>query len=386
MKIYYLTRSYPPFDKGGGAILRQGAVERLRSLGWEVTVVMPNYGSGKWEITDKLIRIPFLWITEAAVQFERLGILEDYLDGWISRAFRFLKTRVKKEEIVFATSGGELAPIKLGSKIKEATGCRFVVNYRDPLIYATYDGKRIRDRFHIDRDKQEKKYISNADLILTSSESFGRALSGKYPALADIIHTNYFGYLPVDGLSVKDKRVSDGKLHIAYAGRIGPYQKPEILIDSVSKTENRDNIELFFIGDFNKYGPVKKLKNVNLISHLPRNKFIEFMSEKIDIGFVSLTDDFFGFCVPSKIYEYINLGIPILAALAEGDGLKILKEYNYGIGCYFKDSGCLAAAMDEFFEPGKLEYFRSAIMKDRQKWSMDQTIKFVNDLLLSLIG
>ena len=63
---------------------------------------------------------------------------------------------------------------------------------------------------------------------------------------------------------------------------------------------------------------------------MPHNEFLKFMIENIDIGFVSLANDYLGACVPSKIYEYINLGLPIIGALPNGDGLDIINKNNYG--------------------------------------------------------
>ena len=54
-KIYYLTRSYSPYQKGGGPLMRRGAVKYLQDLGWDVTVVMPNYGFNGVNIYDNVI-------------------------------------------------------------------------------------------------------------------------------------------------------------------------------------------------------------------------------------------------------------------------------------------------------------------------------------------
>ena len=65
-KIYYLTRTYYPYQKGGGPLMRMGAVKYLQELGWNVIVVMPNYGSNKiniddWERNDCLWGSEYLW-------------------------------------------------------------------------------------------------------------------------------------------------------------------------------------------------------------------------------------------------------------------------------------------------------------------------------------
>ena len=98
-KIYYLTRSYSPYQKGGGPLMRTGAVKYLQELGCYVTVIMPNYNSKELIIENGIIQIPFkgTHIQKLASLLERIGIYEDYLDKWVENAFEYLKDKVKKE-------------------------------------------------------------------------------------------------------------------------------------------------------------------------------------------------------------------------------------------------------------------------------------------------
>jgi len=95
-KIYYLTRSYSPYQKGGGPLMRTGAVKYLQELDWDVTVVMPNYNSKEVIIENNIIQIPFegKHIQKLASLLERVGVYEDYLDKWIENAFEHLKDKI----------------------------------------------------------------------------------------------------------------------------------------------------------------------------------------------------------------------------------------------------------------------------------------------------
>jgi len=55
------------------------------------------------------------------------------------------------------------------------------------------------------------------------------------------------------------------------------------------------------------------------------------MNVSIDVGSVSLFNDYLGACVASKIYEYINLEIPIISALPLDDGKDIINAIGYCI-------------------------------------------------------
>ncbi len=242
-KIFYLTRSYYPYQKGGGPLMRTGAVKYLKELGWDVTVVMPNYENQEFKTEDDIWQIPFKGkhIQKLASLFERVGIYEDYLDKWVAYAFEYLKDKITKEDIIFATSGGELGMIKLGSLLQDKIGCKFVVNFRDPLDYSLVHGLKLNSKFHIGREKQEKKYLKNSDMIITSSKSNQASLINKYPEFKDKIECNYFGYIKKLDIS-NDKNKKSNKLKIAYVGNMSYTQRPEVLYEAYKRVENKNFI------------------------------------------------------------------------------------------------------------------------------------------------
>ena len=109
------------------------------------------------------------------------------------------------------------------------------------------------------------------------------------------------------------------------------------------------------------------------------------MIENIDIGFVSLTNDYLGACVPSKIYEYINLALPILAALPNGDGQNIINQNSYGISCKYYDINGLKNALKKFKDKNFVNKCQNNILRDRDKWFMKNRILEVDSWLRALV-
>ena len=386
-KLYYLTRSYSPYQKGGGPLMRNGAVKYLKELGWNVTVVMPNYSSDKLNIEDNIIQIPQNYNIKLSLYLERLGLKEDYLDNWVEIAFEYLKDKITKDDIAFATSGGELGMIKLGSLLKNKIGCKFVVNFRDPLDYSLVNGSKLNKKFHVSREKQEKKYLKSSDLIITSSTINQHSLENKYHNLKERIVNNYFGYIEKIYLDNYSKENST-KLRIAYVGNMGNLQKPEILYEVYKNLQN-SNIEIYFIGNVNsnkRLLEIKRLhdKNIKFIDFLSHKKFLKFMSENIDIGFVSLTSDYLGACVPSKIYEYINLELPMIGALPDGDGKDIINCKGYGKACRYDDLDALSKAVESLLDKEYLDTIKLNIIRDKDSCSMGNRIKDVDNMLKDL--
>jgi glycosyltransferase involved in cell wall biosynthesis len=385
-KIYYLARSYSPYQKGGGPLMRTGAVRYLEELGWDVTVVLPNYTTSQLILEKNTIQIPFRYryIQKITSLLERVGIYEDYLDEWLDEAFKYLKDKIKQEDIIFATSGGELGMIKLGSLLQKERKCKFVINFRDPLNYGYMNGLRRDKKFHIGREKAHAKYMKDADLILTSSQYYADVLSHHFTYLSDKIVNNYFGYIQKLEIENYHKQTSS-KFKIAYVGTMGKTQKPELLYEAW-KLLNDNSIEIYFIGDTQNYKPLNSIKEegVHLIDFMPHDKFLKFMCKNIDAGFVSLTSDYFGACVPSKIYEYINLGLPMIGALPKGDGIDIINNKGYGMACKYDDISMLVNNIKKLKDKNLLTKISKKILEDKDSWSMKNTILEVDKLLKEL--
>jgi glycosyltransferase involved in cell wall biosynthesis len=383
MKLWFLTRSLFPYQKTGGGQIRTAQVESLKKLGWNVVVVMPNDENNTYVDNDYFLQIPFRQDRRFVTLLEIVGIYEDYLDRWVKEAFLYLKNRVNKEDIVFATSGGELGMIKLAVLLKKEIGCKIVANFHDPLVYSLVHGHKLQYRFHVSREKVEYKYIKDVDLIITSSISYKEALLKKYPFLTNKIEHIYFGYIEKfqnDQQPIQKRE----KIHIAYAGEMSATQKPELLLELLKYFKN---IKLFYIGNVSSYPPLKdvNIKDVKLIDYMPHDKFLTFMRDCVDVGFVSLAEDYFGACVPSKIYEYINLELPILGMLPNGDAMDIINKNGYGIAVNFNDRGAFIDAFKKMNNKKELERFKENIKKHKDNWYFGNQFKKVDKLLKSLV-
>jgi glycosyltransferase involved in cell wall biosynthesis len=382
MKLYFLTRSLYPYQKTGGAQIRNAQIDSLKSLGYEVIVVMPNYENSQIIIKEDEILIPFLDNLRFVTLLEIVGIYEDYLDKWVKNASDILKSIVKKDDILFATSGGELGMIKLSIIVKKEIGCKVVANFHDPLVYSIVHTHKLKYRFHVSREEVEKKYIKEIDFIITSSKSYKEALLKKYPFLVEKIVYIYFGYIKrVQTTVQKDK---NDTLNIAYAGYMSAAQKPELMLEILKYNKN---VKLFFIGDISGYEPLSNIydNRVEFIDQLPHSEFLTFMNEKIDVGFVSLGEEYFGACVPSKIYEYINLELPIFGMLPKGDAQDMINTNGYGIAIDFDKTDTLKEVLGKLEDREILNNFRDNIIKDKSNWSFDEQFKKVDLYLKKLI-
>ena len=379
MRIFYLSRAFPPESTSGGALIRSHTVELLRRAGFEVTVVTPTRSSERVGQSEGVLRIPLSYALKPAAVFERLGIYEDYLDPWVRVALQVLMPRLSRGDVAFATSGGELGMIRLASLLKRATGCFSVVNFHDPLDYSLVFGKRIDSKFHVGRERQEAAYVGNADLVITTSQTNMLSLKAKYPAMAERIVNNYFGYMEEATLL---PRIASPDLRIAYGGCFSELQAPELLAQAAA---DLPGARLSFIGGGADYQPLRPYADrVSIVPFTPHDEFMQMLLTEVDVGFVSLASDYLGACVPSKIYEYVNLGLPILGALPAGDAFDLVNEKGWGIVVRYDDIEGLREAVVRMKDASVRETFSAAILRDRPSWSMESRIGEVVEWLNAL--
>lgn len=381
-KLWFLTRSYLP-TVSGGSLVRAAQVRHLSQI-FDISVVVSDDGASD---DDSTIRIPPVFpfgSREAAVIGEKLGIYDDYLDLWVKSAFLQLKKLVRPTDVLFATTGGELGMIKLGVMLKEYAGCRLVINFHDPIDYATLNGMIVDRRFHVNRDKIESKLLMRADLMLTSSHHYQQSLIKKYPRFSDRILTWYFGFdFPLQELPPSTPRT---RLRIGYAGSFSPIQSPDVLARAIAKaTDLQDKITVVYVGDYRSKDSIELCRScpwVEIRPAMSHPETLKFFSQNIDVGFASLLGDYFGACVPSKIYDYIGLGLPIIGLLPEGDAKNIVVDNGFGQVCAWQQSEMLVEAIRKFLEPNCYSLCLDSLRKKREFWSMEATIKPVHQWLM----
>lgn len=385
-KIYFLTRSYPPFQKHGGAQARLNQVSFLERNGFTVKVLLPNYSITKRNFaSSSYTQTSKLFFGEMSRYMEKIGVIDDYLNSWVYFTFSKIKNTVKRDDIVIATSGGELGCYKLGVMLKEHTSCKLIFSSHDPVLGTTFqNGQLIGGSSRAVRDTLERKLLNYADAIITSSQTYTDFLTNKYADLSSRMHTLYFGYSGAISPKVINRRKK--QINICYGGAFSSIQAPEILLGLLENKSLSVNIGLYFIGNMSGYTPLKnKHKEVTYIQHMPVNRYRQFLKDEIDYGFVSLTQDWLKLCIPSKIYEYIGLGIPILGCLPEGEAMKIINENNYGIASHYADFNDRAEEiLNKVTSWQLLNKYSKTILSDRAKWHMDVTYKKLINIISNI--
>lgn len=374
--LYYITRSYTHSTFSGGAIMREGAVNLLRKKGFNVIVVTLANSAADEIYSENFISISAGIIPEKVRQhLQRFSLLPDYLANWAKEVSKYLVSKVNSDDVLFCSTGGDLASLMIGSSVKNSVGAKFVANFRDPVSYTDYYNNRLGRYTHIPRNTSFKECLKNVDLIITSSNSYKEYLDTWSPAEKI---TNHFGYLdsevaPCDFSLRKETTL----FKTFFGGTLAKYQAPSLVY---SFFQNNLNLTLDVYG--HSGSKQTETTNINFYKSLPRNEFLQKAVQSYDLGFVSLADNYFGACIPSKIYEYINIGMPIVGFLPHGEARDIVNDNGYGYIALPNSPNDLNNQINQILtEQNKLIEMNQNIIKDRGDWSMDFKITELSDKL-----
>ncbi|WP_313028355.1 glycosyltransferase family 4 protein [Soonwooa sp.] len=126
-----------------------------------------------------------------------------------------------------------------------------------------------------------------------------------------------------------EKPKTNEDIVIGFAGNIGRVQALERFINIFNKTEN-SNLRLEIIGEGANLESCKELatkKNIYFRGSLPRSEQSDFING-FDIGLISLSEGMFGLGVPSKTYNLLAMGKPVLYIGDQGSEIDMLNNVN----------------------------------------------------------
>ena len=153
------------------------------------------------------------------------------------------------------------------------------------------------------------------------------------------------------GLGSKDIRIAlgDGQGCLAvYAGLHGIAQGLDQVLDAAAMLQDMKDLSIVLIGDgpekktLMKHARLSNLRNIRFLDPYP-NHAIPAILASADIALIPLKDQFAG-AVPSKLYEAMGAGLPVVMA-AGGEAGDILQKAKAGMVIPPGDVEALASAL-----------------------------------------
>ncbi|MEO0292829.1 MAG: glycosyltransferase [candidate division WOR-3 bacterium] len=297
----------------------------LKELGWEVDIYTPypprNYPKDEESFNTKnlnIIRTPSLdpfHILPSKILKSGSG-KRDYLSFPDNKVLwlPFLLKKIKKTNVIVISC----PPFSLMLLLFFVKNTPCVIDYRD-LWVGSYLGEYLFKWEEALAKRIEKYCIQKASLIITVTDGIRKILISEYPEAKNKIHLIRNGFDKNYPFTTKKKKKE--KLIFTYMGSFSDIFNPEIVFEGFEELfalnpELKERIAFKYIGPSMREGLVKRAREIglSLISkgYLPyKRAFYELRNSDILILIGGGKED--SWLIPSKLYQYIAAGQPIIA-------------------------------------------------------------------------
>ena len=374
MHILFLTDNFPPEGNAPASRTYEHALEWVKE-GHKITVLtcVPNFPEGKifegyknkWLLKEQIDGIT-VWRVKTYITPNE-GFIKrtlDYMTFMFSSFFFGLFT--KDVDVVVGTSPQFFTVISAWAlgKFKRVP---FVFELRDIWPASITAVGAMKKNLGINLlEKLEMFLYHQADHIITVTNSFKSELIGRgvAPNKIDVVlnGVDLSTYSPTitKDLELSSRYGLSGKFVVGYVGTHGLAHALEYVLEAAKLVREDTNIVFFFAGG----GAYKKtlenlidqagLDNVVSISRQPKNVMSRIWS-LCDVAVISLNNSpLFKTVIPSKIFEAMGMGLPMIISVPGGEATDIIKTYNCGIQVAPETPQEIASAVTTLFTDKKL--------------------------------
>lgn len=274
--------------------------------------------------------------------------------GWLPSAVSYGIRLVKKYKIkaIYSTSA-PLTSHLIAYLIKKKTGLPWVADFRDEwfenpdINYPTNFHRRV----HF---KLEKMIVNSADRVITAAPGFCRLLS-KHSGCEKKCSTIFMGFDPAEfkkPVINEQSHKENQTFSIAFSGLFYASFRPARVVSAIqslidSGKIQKERIRLLFVG-------ANTPEDIGSLDRYGICHFTGFISHKAALAHIKKSDALLlllsrergEFVIPSKTFEYIATGKPILGVVPEkSDVASIISRTQTGIVIDFNDEAGMKAAV-----------------------------------------
>ena len=356
MNILIITETYPPVLRASARIMHDLALE-FRESGHSVDVITLVENTEEYKGLDTayfeqdgihVVRIKTLKLRN--VSFIRRGIAEELIPYVVN--YKSHKYLGKKSYDLIVAYSPPINLYKVIKKYKNINRCKAYLILRDIHPQTGKDLGIIKNEliFNFYRRK-EKRLYKVCDHIAAQSPANKRFLLENNKIDDEKIDVIYNWKRTdqtksIDKIDFRKIYGLEGKTICLYGGNMSISQDLEELLDLAGELQVLESAVFLVIG----FGPQRVrlieeasrrgLNNIRFEEPLPLDKY-DSLVMSCDIGIIHLNRNFKTQNFPGKLLDYMNAGLPVIAAVNPGNDMnEIIIEAKCGYVC---ESGDLAS-------------------------------------------
>lgn len=319
----------------------------------------------EWQ-TERVIRKFFLPGKEAILSWSRAA----------SRAAETILKREKPSRAVIVSTYPPLGVHLAARRLAKSTGLPWIADYRDPLGTLFPDGTRIWQRAA--SRWVEQTVIENADIIIANTDASQADMQKRYPGHASKVQVIWNGYDPEARLSPQPIPSRPYRV-ISYAGSLYSDRTVGPVMASFDRLMEKgvlspQTLRLKMIGDIE----TPNLGSPEIVERGQQRGWFELSTKTVPVdqahGLMQTSDYLFlalplsVMQVPGKLYDYLQIGRPILAYIGKNTPAeRILAKSGIPYRCIYPDDTPerMDAVLTEFFQLPNQAVSASAWFEDQ---------------------
>lgn len=354
MRIVFLTLVYPSLFENKN--LYSDLIDEIASRGNEVIVFRSDesryFGKASEEIRNgvQIVNIPTGKITKTGRIEKALNFC--FLNFRFQTAIlRYLKSKI--DLIIYSTPPVTFE--KVVETLKKKFFCRTYLLLKDIFPQNSIDLGMMRQGSFVHGYFRniEKRLYATSDYIGCMSPANVQYLLEHNPEISNSkVHVNPNSICPtpmklipvVDKSNLDRYGIPKEKFHLVYGGNLGEPQGIAFILEVLTVLSTLQDVNITIVGDGTQYKRIAKyileteLKNVTLIKSIPKKMYKELL-RCMDIGLVFLDKRFTIPNFPSRVLDYMDMSLPIIAATDDATDIgHILIKAGAGLMCKSVDT------------------------------------------------
>ena len=404
MEILFLSDNFPPESNAPANRTYEHAREWV-TLGHSVTVITcaPNFPNGevypgyqnKWYQVEsmegiRVVRVKTYMTANEKFTRRVFDFLSFMIVGLVASLFQ------RKPDVIVATSPQFFCGIAgaLSALLKRVP---FVLEVRDLWPESIVAIGVMPDRPSIKLLRLIEGWMyRRASLIIVVSEAFRASISDrisndeKIKVVLNGVDTNLFNQNPIIKPPPDLAKSLTDSVVVGYIGTHGAAHGLITVLQAAKQLQAYPEIHFLLIGagekkhEVDAWADEHQLDNVTLLPHQPRSSIPGLMS-LCDVALVPLRNlPLFRTVIPSKIFEYMAMGIPIVISVPEGAATNIIKKSNCGLLVEPQNPEKLEQAILKLYQDKALQVAlgnngQSASIEYRREQQARTMLNYIND-------
>jgi len=319
-----------------------------------------------------------------------LGLFPCYFLNWAWSAWKRREELIDRPGIIFAIYP-VFSDLVIAFFLHRQYGFPLLVDFRDDFSGVMSRGwRRI---FSLIYRYLEYRILQAADHVTVTTEVLRNDLLKRYTLESDKISVVY-NIVPTNSDFMPGEKCEKKPFRMIYAGAISFVQRPEILLKAYAwliehSPEMRQKLHIDIYGPESPYFKLQVKKHlipgVEFHGFLSRQEIVKCLSQ-IDVGFLSLGDATYSYAMPTKLFEYIEFGVPIVAVLPTGAARDLIERCDIGLVADVDDVEGLANCLQEICcRPGLRGRFGENMASIRMQFRPAEQARKWREILLGML-